>query len=73
MSTKYSVQLQESQQPSCHNPYNVFYDNYLNTNATTECTGLGYRMTHTREEWDACRQVFDFLPVPFLDSEDMKH
>lgn len=43
MSTKYSVQLQESQQPSCHNPYNVFYDNYLNTNATTECTGLGYR------------------------------
>ena len=55
MSTKYSVQLQESQQPSCHNPYNVFYDNYLNTNATTECTGLGYRMPHTREEWDACR------------------
>ena len=29
--------------------------------------------SHTREEWDACRQVFDFLPVPFLDSEDMKH
>lgn len=49
MSTKYSVQLQESQQPSCHNPYNVFYDNYLNTNATTECTGLGYRDPHTRE------------------------
>ena len=23
---------------------NVFYNNYMNTNATTECTGLGYRM-----------------------------
>ena len=48
MSTKYSVQLQESQQPSCHNPYNVFYDNYLNTNATTECTGLLPYAAHPR-------------------------
>ena len=54
------------------NPYNIFYDNYLNTNATTECTGLGYRMPDNLEEWNACRQVFDFLPVPLLDSEDIK-
>ena len=54
------------------NPYNIFYDNYLNTNAATECTGLGYRMPYNLEEWDACRQVFDFLPVPFLNSEDIK-
>ena len=52
-------------------PYNIFYDNYLNTNATTECTGLGYRMPDNLEEWDAYRQVFDFLPVPFLNSEDI--
>ena len=54
------------------NPYNVYYDNYLKTNAATECTGLGYRMPITREEWDACRKVFDFLPVPFQDPEDIK-
>ena len=54
------------------NPYNVFYNNYMNTNATTECTGLGYRMPDNSEEWNACREVFDFLPVPFPDSEDTK-
>ena len=58
-------------QPLLQNPYNIFYDNYLNTNATTECTGLGYRMPDNLEEWDAYRQVFDFLPVPFLNSEDI--
>jgi len=25
---------------NCQNPYNICYDNYLNTNACTECTGL---------------------------------
>ena len=49
-----------------------FYNNYMNTNATTECTGLGYRMPDNSEEWNACREVFDFLPVPFPDSEDTK-
>lgn len=47
-------------------------NNYMNTNATTECTGLGYRMPDNSEEWNACREVFDFLPVPFPDSEDTK-
>lgn len=59
------------EQSLLQNPYNIFYDNYLNTNATTECTGLGYRMPDNLEEWDAYRQVFDFLPVPFLNSEDI--
>ena len=59
-------------QPPLQNPYNVFYNNYMNTNATTECTGLGYRMPDTSEEWNACREVFDFLPVSFPDSEDTK-
>ena len=59
------------EQSLLQNSYNIFYDNYLNTNATTECTGLGYRMPDNLEEWDAYRQVFDFLPVPFLNSEDI--
>ena len=59
------------EQSLLQNPDNIFYDNYLNTNATTECTGLGYRMPDNLEEWDAYRQVFDFLPVPFLNSEDI--
>mgnify|MGYP000084445470 CR=1 FL=1 len=33
---------------TCPRRYNVFYNNYMNTNATTECTGLGYRMPDTR-------------------------
>lgn len=53
------------------NPYNVYYNNYLNTNAATECTGLGYRMPLDQEEWNAYRKIFDFLPVPFQDSEDV--
>ena len=40
-------------QPPLQNPYNVFYNNYMNTNATTECTGLGYRMPDNSEEWNA--------------------
>ena len=67
-----------SKQPDSHktetfiqNPYNVYYNNYLNTNAATECTGLGYRMPLDQEEWNAYRNIFDFLPVPFQDSEDV--
>ena len=56
---------------SIQNPYNVYYNNYLNTNAATECTGLGYRMPLDQEEWNAYRKIFDFLPVPFQDSEDV--
>lgn len=73
MSDKSSCK-KDPNQPICakQNPYNVYFDNYLKTNAATECTGLGYCMPTTREEWDAYRKVFDFLPVPFQDSEDIK-
>ena len=70
MSIRSKKPSSRQEQSILQNPYNIFYDNYLNTNATTECTGLGYRMPNNLEEWDACRQVFDFLPVPFLNSED---
>ena len=72
MSKKSSQATSYPKQSVLQNPYNIFYDNYLNTNATTECTGLGYRMPTNLEEWNSCRQVFDFLPVPVLDSEDIK-
>ena len=72
MSKESSRGYSDTRISSLQNPYNIFYDNYLNTNATTECTGLGYRMSDNLEEWDAYRQIFDFLPVPFLDSEDTK-
>ena len=71
MSTKYSVQLQESQQPSCHNPYNVFYDNYLNTNACTECTGLISTPAKDNEEWENYRKIFDFIPDPSDESKEV--
>lgn len=46
------------------NPYNIQYDNYLDTNACTECTGLMYRAPDGRKEWDAYREVFDFTAKP---------
>ncbi|MDD5803708.1 hypothetical protein ACTQWG_16030 [Blautia sp. HCP3S3_H10_1] len=72
MSIKKARPVFQQKQLVLENPYNIFYDNYMNTNATTECTGLGYRMPYDQVEWDAYRQIFDFLPVPFLDSEDIK-
>ena len=71
MSIRSKQSSSSREQSLLQNPYNIFYDNYLNTNATTECTGLGYCMPDNLEEWDAYRQVFDFLPVPFLNSEDI--
>ena len=37
-------------------PYHVYYENYLDTNACTECTGLTPNAAHNREEWDAYRE-----------------
>ena len=44
------------------NPFGVFYDNYLDTAACTECTGLMPKAARNREEWDAYREIFDFTP-----------
>lgn len=46
------------------NPYNIFYDNYLDTKSCTECTGLMYRAANNRKEWDSYREVYDFTPKP---------
>lgn len=51
------------------NPYHVYYENYLDTNACTECTGLIPCEAHSGEEWDAYRDIFDFAPVPSSSKE----
>ena len=44
--------------------YHVSYDNYLDTNACTECTGLMPNIAEDRQEWDAYREIFDFTAKP---------
>lgn len=46
------------------NPFQVSYDNYLNTNACTECTGLIPSLAEGDGEWNAYREIFDFEAVP---------
>lgn len=46
------------------NLYQVFYDNYLTTNACTECTGLIPSLAEDASEWNAYRDIFDFEAVP---------
>ena len=46
------------------NPYNICYDNYLNTNACTECTGLICTPAKDNDEWESYRKIFDFIPEP---------
>lgn len=52
------------------NPYHVLYDNYLDTNACTECTGLMHQAAQGREEWDAYREIFDFTAKPPSPEDD---
>lgn len=52
------------------NPYTVYYENYLDTNACTECTGLMPRAARSRERWDAFRDVFDFTAKPPVPDND---
>ena len=56
--------MSEKRKNSCQNPYNVCYDNYLNTNACTECTGLICTPAKDNDEWENYRKIFDFIPEP---------
>ena len=47
--------MSEKRKNSCQNPYNVCYDNYLNTNACTECTGLISTPAKDNDEWENYR------------------
>lgn len=44
------------------NSYRVFYDDYMNTNASTECTGLIPRYVGGEDAWDEYHEIFDFTP-----------
>ncbi len=44
--------------------YRIFYNNYMNTHAATEATGLIQSSICSDEEWDSYRDVFNFEPVP---------
>lgn len=44
--------------------YQISYDNYMDTNAATEVTGLIPTGAYSLEEWDAYREIFNFEPVP---------
>ena len=53
------------------NPYHVSYENYLDTNACTECTGLMPNGADGLEEWEAFREIFDFIPqAPPMEDRD---
>ena len=54
------------------NPYRIYDDNYLDTDACTECTGLIYKAAEDRKEWDSYREVYDFTPRSSL-PEDNPH
>lgn len=45
------------------NPYNIDYDNYLDTSACTECTGLIPTPAVTPEQCESYREIFNFLTV----------
>lgn len=46
--------------PEITDPYNVSYENAMDTDACTECTGLIYNPAENGEEWDAYQEIFDF-------------
>lgn len=46
------------------NPYHISYDNYSDTNAATECTGLIYSAAENGEEWERYHEIFDFNVKP---------
>lgn len=51
------------------NPYHISYENYLNTNACTECTGLMPNGADSRQEWEDYREIFDFIPLSSRDED----
>ena len=63
--------MSEKRKNNCQNPYNECYDNYLNTNACTECTGLISTPAKDNEEWENYRKIFDFIPDPSDESKEV--
>lgn len=64
--------MEKKENTEKENPYKISYENYLDTNASTECTGLMPNGADGRMEWDAYREIFDFIPVPPLEEDTGK-
>ena len=58
--------MNDPQEKNTQNPYHIYYDNYLDTNACTECTGLINHGIDSREQWDSFRQI-----IPALENHDL--
>lgn len=56
--------MQSHGKENSENPYRIYYEDYLDTNACTECTGLIPGEAADGEEWEAYREIFNFLPHP---------
>lgn len=56
--------MSSTENPKNQNPYHVYYDNYLDTDACTECTGLMHRAAVDRQEWEAYLEVCNFTTQP---------
>ena len=56
--------MKKNKKPDTYDPYHISYENYLDTTACTECTGLMYRVAQNCEEWDTYREIFDFTAKP---------
>lgn len=54
--------MKQEKTPNNKNDYNVEYNNYMDTNASTECTGLMYHPADDRDEWDDYHEIFNFTP-----------
>lgn len=55
--------MKHAPQNSPANPYNIYYDNDLDTAAGTECTGLIYRAACSLEEWENYKNIINFIPA----------
>ena len=53
--------------PESDNLYNISYENAMDTDACTECTGLIYTAAENGEEWETYQEIYDFA-VPRYDS-----
>lgn len=46
--------------PESDNQYNISYENAMDTNACTECTGLIYSAAENGDEWETYQDIYDF-------------
>ncbi len=54
----------KKENPDKKNPYQIFEDNGLGTNACTECTGMMPTPPKDAEEWETYQDIFHFTPEP---------